>query len=89
MALVWKRMNRSGCVAGLVSGLICVPAFKYIQFFEISGMKASLCDVMGINSIAPSTLISFAMIVIVSLLTKKESKEVEEEFLDVRNRLVD
>ena len=89
MALVWKRMNRCGCVAGLVSGLICVPAFKYIQFFEISGMKASLCDVMGINSIAPSTVISFAMIVIVSLLTKKESKEVEEEFLDVRNRLVD
>lgn len=89
MSLVWKRMNRYGCIAGLISGLVCVPVFKYVQLFEVSGVKASVCEIMGINSIVPATIISFAMIIFVSLLTKRESKEIEDEFLDVRNRLVD
>ena len=89
MSLVWKRMNRYGCVAGMLTGLLCVPVFKYAQLFSVSGMKASLCDVLGINSIVPSMVISVIMIIVVSLMTKKESKEIEDKFVEVRNRLVD
>ncbi|MBR6403604.1 MAG: hypothetical protein IKS48_09505 [Eubacterium sp.] len=89
MALVWKRMNRYGCVAGLMTGLLGVPVFKYVQLFDVSGIKVSLCEVLGLNTIVPSMIISVIMIIVVSLLTKKESKKIEDQFVEVRNRLVD
>jgi Na+/proline symporter len=87
MSLVWKRMNKYGCMAGLVTGLLSVPFLKYAQLFQFSGKKVSLCDILGVNSVVPSMLISFLVIILVSLLTGKPDEAVVGEFTDVEHRI--
>ncbi len=89
LSVAWKRMNKYGCYAGLISGLICVPFFRFGLFFDMSGTKATLCDILGVNSIAPSVVASFLIIILVSLITKKNSSEIEEEFKEVKSRIMD
>ena len=87
MSLVWKRMNKYGCMAGLVIGLLSVPFLKYAQLFQFSGKKVSLCDILGVNSVVPSMLVSFLVIILVSLLTGKPDETVVGEFTDVEHRI--
>ena len=87
LSLVWKRMNRFGCVAGLIVGVVSVPFFKYASIFVSGEGKAALCDILGINAVLPSMAFSFGIIIIVSLITPAPAKEIVDEFNDVRNRI--
>ena len=87
MSLMWKRMNRFGCAAGLIFGVVSVPFFKYALVFVSEEGKAALCDILGINAVIPSMAFSFGMIILVSLVTPAPSKSIVDEFCDVKNRI--
>ena len=76
-SLFWKRMNRAGAVAGMVSGGVAVFVWKLL-LKPIGG-------VFGIYELLPAFLISCVFIVAVSLLTAPPSKEIEEDFDQVKN----
>ena len=71
-ALFWKRSNRNGALAGMIVGGAMVFIWKYLI--------RPLGGIWNIYELLPAFLIACAAIVIVSLLTPKPSKEIEEEF---------
>ncbi|HAL20010.1 MAG TPA: sodium:proline symporter, partial [Ruminococcaceae bacterium] len=76
-SLFWKRTNRVGAVAGMVSGGAMVFIWKLLL--------KPLGGIFGIYELMPAFLISCAFIVIVSLCTEKPSAELEEEFEKAKN----
>ncbi len=87
MSLAWKRMNRFGCLAGLISGMVSVPVFKYAALFSLDEEKISLCDLLGVNSVIPSMVFTFLVIALVSLITPPPEEELVTTFINVRNRI--
>ena len=77
-SLFWKRVNRAGAIAGMVSGAGMVFLWKLV-ISEIGG-------VFAIYELLPAFIFSSICIVVVSLLTKAPSKEVEEDFEAVKNQ---
>ena len=79
-SLFWKRTNKAGAIAGMISGGGMVFLWKLV----IS--KAG--GVFAIYELLPAFIFSSICIVVVSLLTKAPSKEIEEDFEAVRNGAV-
>lgn len=75
LMLFWKRMNKWGALAGMISGGVMVFVWKYI----ISGLS----PVLNIYELLPAFIVSVAAIVIVSLVTPAPSKEITDEFEQV------
>ena len=71
-SLFWKRMNRWGAVAGMLGGAAMVFFWKLV-LKPIGG-------VFGIYELLPAFLFSCILIVVVSLLTKKPSEAIENDF---------
>lgn len=71
-SLFWKRTNIYGAVAGMLSGGIMVFVWKLLI--------KPLGGIFGIYELLPAFVISCLFIVIVSLMTKQPSKEMQEEF---------
>lgn len=71
-SLFWKRTTRYGAIAGMLSGGITV----FIWNFYIK----PLGGIFGIYELLPAFLISCLFIIIVSLMDKKPSAEIEKEF---------
>ena len=71
-SLFWKRTNRAGAVAGMVGGALMVFFWKLVI--------RPLGGVFNIYELLPAFIFSAILIVVVSLLTKKPSKEIEEDF---------
>ena len=71
-SLFWKRTTREGAIAGMVSG----AAMVFIWKLAIS----KLGGIFAIYELLPAFIISSLFIVVVSLLTPKPSKEIEEDF---------
>lgn len=71
-SLFWKRMTRAGAVAGMLSGAGMVFLWKLV-LNPIGGIFA-------IYELLPAFIFSAICIVVVSLLTKRPSKEIEEDF---------
>ena len=71
-SLFWKRTTYLGAIAGMVSGAGMVFFWKLVL--------KPLGGIFGIYELMPAFLFSCAFIVIVSLLTKKPSKEIQDEF---------
>lgn len=78
-SLFWKRINRPGAVAGMVSGASMVFIWKLVI--------SKLGGAFAIYELLPAFIISSIFIVVVSLLTAPPSKEIEEDFEAVRNKL--
>ncbi len=78
-ALFWKRSNKYGAMAGLVTGAVMVFLWK----FKI----APIGGVFGIYELLPAFLCAFAAIIIVSLLTKAPEIEIKEEFYAVEKEM--
>ncbi len=76
-SLFWKRTNRAGAIAGMVSG----AAMVFIWKLGIS----KLGGVFAIYELLPAFIISCIFIVVVSLLTAPPSKEIEEDFEAVKS----
>ncbi len=75
-SLFWKRVNRAGAIAGMVSGAAMVFLWKLV-ISKIGG-------VFAIYELLPAFIFSSICIVVVSLLTKAPSKEIEEDFEAVK-----
>lgn len=76
-SLFWKRMTRAGAIAGMLSGGISV--------FVWNLLIRPLGGVFNIYELLPAFIISCIFIVVVSLLSAPPSKEIEQEFDEVKN----
>ncbi|MBR6793709.1 MAG: sodium/proline symporter [Clostridia bacterium] len=75
-SLFWKRVNKAGAIAGMISGAGMVFLWK-LAISKLGG-------VFAIYELLPAFIFSAVCIVVVSLLTKAPSKEIEEDFEAVR-----
>lgn len=75
-SLFWKRTNRAGAIAGMVGGG-CMVFFWKLVIRPIGG-------VWNIYELLPAFIFSCLLIVVVSLLTAEPSKEIQEEFDEVK-----
>jgi sodium/proline symporter len=81
LSLYWKRVNRSGAAAGIISGGLTVIIWDYIPFFQAQeGGRLTLGGETGLYSLVPGFLLSLIFTVGVSLLTRAPSQEIVEEF---------
>ena len=80
-SLFWKRSNKYGAIAGMISGGIMVFVWKYLVRPNVS--------FLNFYELLPAFLVSCAMIVIVSLATKAPSKEIIDEFETVQKRMAE
>lgn len=71
-SLFWKRVNRAGAIAGMLTGGGMVFIWKLLL--------KPLGGVFGIYELFPAFVISCIAIVMVSLLTKEPSQEIQKEF---------
>ncbi len=71
-ALFFKRTNKWGALAGMVSGAVMVFVWKFV----ISGFGGAF----AIYELLPAFIISLVLTVVVSLITPAPSKEVQETF---------
>ena len=69
-SLFWKRTNKAGAVAGMVTGGAMVFIWKYII--------AKLSPVLNIYELLPAFILSSLAIVAVSLLTKAPDKSITD-----------
>ena len=75
-SLFWKRTNRAGAIAGMIGGAAMVFIWKL-------GI-AKLGGIFAIYELLPAFIFSCICILVVSLLTKAPSREIEEDFEAVR-----
>lgn len=80
-SLFWKRTTRAGAVAGMVSGAAMVFIWKLLI--------SKLGGVFAIYELLPAFIVSAIVIVVVSLLTKKPSAEIEADFDAVKAGVVE
>ncbi len=76
-SLFWKRTTRWGAIAGMVGG----AAMVFIWKLAIS----TLGGAFEIYELLPAFIFSSVLIVVVSLLTPKPSKEIEDDFEAVKS----
>lgn len=75
LSLYWKRTNRYGAIAGMISGGATVFIWKYL----VRPMGGS----WNLYELAPAFLVAIIFIVVVSLVTPAPEKDVEAEFEQV------
>ncbi|MBQ6788310.1 MAG: sodium/proline symporter [Lachnospiraceae bacterium] len=71
-ALFWKRSNRWGALAGMISGGVMVFVWKYAV--------RPLGGVWNIYELLPAFLVSLVFIIVVSLLTEAPDASIVKEF---------
>lgn len=75
LSLFWKRTNKFGAIAGMLSGALTVFVWKYAV--------RPLGGAWDLYELAPAFLVSIIFIVIVSLVTPKPGRKMIEEFESV------
>ena len=80
-SLFWKRTTRAGAIAGMVSGAGMVFLWKLVI--------SQLGGIFAIYELLPAFIFSSICIVAVSLMTKKPSAQIEEDFEAVRTGAVE
>ena len=76
MSLFWKRSNRNGILAGMISGGVMVFVWEYVL--------TPLGGIFSIYELLPAFIVNFIVAVIVSLATKEPSREIVEEYESIR-----
>ena len=79
LSLFWKRFNLTGAVAGMVTGFATVIIWDYIPFGGLT-----LYATTGLYSLVLGFALALIIAVIVTLVTKKPSEEIEAEFDKVK-----
>jgi sodium/proline symporter len=72
MSLFWKRTTLPGAIAGMVAGGAMIFIWKYAV--------RPLGGAFDIYELLPAFIISFVVIIVVSLLTPAPSQEIMDEF---------
>lgn len=73
LSLFWKRMNRHGALAGIITGAVVVVVWE-----RLSG------GIFELYEILPGFVFSLLAIVFVSLITKPPKEEIVEEFKEAK-----
>lgn len=76
-SLFWKRSNKWGALAGMVSGGIMVFVWKYLV--------RPLGGALDIYELLPAFIVACIAILVVSLCTKAPEQEIIDEFEEVKN----
>lgn len=76
LALFWKRSNKYGALAGMITGGVMVFVWKYLI--------APMGGVLGIYELLPAFLLSLIVNIVVSLATPAPSQEIQDEFEKVK-----
>lgn len=77
-ALFWRRANKYGAVAGMVSGGAMVFIWKFLVRPAFAG------TILDIYELLPAFLLNLAVIIVVSLLTKAPDKELTDKFDEIK-----
>ena len=77
-SLFWKRTNKQGAIAGMISGGLTVFIYKYLRTNVFPG------TVLDIYELLPAFIISLLFIVVISLATKAPEKEIVDTFEEVK-----
>lgn len=80
LALFWKRSNLAGAVSGMAVGALTVIVWDYLPI--ING--DNLYNATGLYSLVLGFAFALIVNVIVSLVTKKPSKEITDEFESIK-----
>ena len=75
-ALFWKRSNRNGALVGMIAGGVMVFVWKYCV--------RPLGGAWNVYELLPAFIIAMLCLIVVSLATGEPSKEIQEEFEEVR-----
>lgn len=74
LSLFWKRMNRHGALAGIITGAVVVAVWE-----KLNG------GIFELYEILPGFTVSLLAIVVVSLITKPPKQEIIKEFEEAKN----
>lgn len=77
-ALFWKRANKWGALAGMISGGATVFFWKFVIRTKFAG------TVLDFYELLPAFIVGLVFIIVVSLLTKAPEKEITEKFDEVK-----
>ena len=80
LALFWKRSNKQGALAGMITGGVMVFVWKFII--------APMGGILAIYELLPAFLLALLVNVVVSMATPAPSKEIQDEFDKVRDSIV-
>ncbi len=84
LSLFWKRFNLAGAIAGMATGAGFVIFWDYIKCTTIiengKEVAATFGTSTGIYSLVIGFFLAAAVAVLVSLITKAPSKEIQDEF---------
>ena len=72
LAIFWKRSNKQGAIAGMISGSVMIFVWKFVI--------APLGGVLAIYELLPAFIIALIVNVVVSLATAKPSETIEATF---------
>ncbi len=81
LSLFWKRMNKWGALAGMLSGAATVIIWREIL--------KPMGGVFGIYELLPGFIVALLLIFVVSLLTRPPSQEIVTEFETVKTADLD
>ena len=81
LALFWKRSNLSGAIAGMSVGALTIIIWEYIPIVD----GATPAAATGLYSLVPGFILAMIVNVVISLITEAPSKEITDEFEEVRN----
>lgn len=76
LALFWKRSNKNGALAGMVTGGVMIFVWKFLV--------RPLGGILNIYELLPAFLIAMAVNVAVSLLTAAPDKSITDEFESIQ-----
>lgn len=80
LALFWKRSTLAGAVSGMAVGALTVIVWDYIPFVNGNTLYAET----GLYSLVLGFAFALVVNVVVSLITKKPSKEITDEFESIK-----
>ncbi|MGN0341853.1 MAG: sodium/proline symporter PutP [Roseburia sp.] len=85
LSLFWKRTNKPGAVAGIISGALTVLIWDYLPL--VSG--ATPAEATGIYSLLVGFVVSLIAIVTVTLCTKAPDESIRKEFEEVADKNIE
>lgn len=77
-ALFWKRTNKYGAIAGMLTGGVMIFVWKFVIRTTFKG------TLLDIYELLPAFILGLIVTIVVSLLTKAPDKEIVDQFNDVK-----
>lgn len=80
-ALFWKRTNKYGAIAGMISGGAVVFIWKFVVRTAFAGTWLDIYELL------PAFIVGLIVTVVVSLLTKEPEQELIDDFIAVKKMI--